>query len=125
MSRYKKAKDELEEEFIFRPTTDDVRALRSQMAEVSPRNIGGTTWYPYELILLDRGILGHDKHGRRVMRNATEFEKYEKIHGLLQWQEDKDQESLFQANPEERVAHESKQAAMFRDTRALMRAKAV
>lgn len=101
------------DEFSWKPTKQDVLALRAELAQYDPKVINGHKQYPFEQHLVRKGICSFTNDGQLAVISPELYKREDDIYGLSQWMQEKDQEQLFQAYPEERVAWEEKIRAMF------------
>lgn len=103
----------------WKPTRQDVLALRAELAKYQPKVINEKKQYAREQDLVAKGICSFGDHGELQIVSPQMYQQAEETYGLHQWMQEKDQEQLFQAYPEEKVAWEQKIAGMFASTRAL------
>lgn len=105
------------DEFAWKPSKVDVMKLREEMSKYEPQMINGRKQYPIELVLRDRGGISFGDYGERQIVSPQIYKQTEDIYGLHQWMQEKDQDQLFQAYPEERVAWDQKIREMFASMR--------
>lgn len=101
----------------WKPTRTDVLKLRDDMSKFQVKVINGKKQYPFEQHLVSKGICSFGDFGELQLISPENYRKATDTYGLHQWIEDKDQEQLFQAYPEERVAWNQKITEMFASMR--------
>lgn len=107
------------DEFAWKPTKNDVLALRAELKQYEPTIINGRKQWPMEQHLVKKGICAFLDNGQLAISSPQLYKREQDIYGLHQWMLEKDQDALFQAYPEERDAWEDNIKAMFKDVRKL------
>lgn len=110
------------QDFSWKPTKQDVLALRAELSQYDPKVINGRKQYPFEQHLVRKGICSFTDRGQLAVISPELYKRENDIYGLSQWMQEKDQEQLFQAYPEERVAWEQKIRAMFSSIKSVNKA---
>lgn len=105
------------DEFAWKPTKNDVLALRAELKQYEPKIINGRKQYAIEQHMQKAGAISFGEFGERMILSPELYKKIDDTYGLHQWMQEKDMEQLFQAYPEEEVAHKQKIAELFKDFR--------
>lgn len=96
-------------------------ALSEKLKKYEKTQIQKYTYYPIHMLMLDEGIIGTDeKYGAMMVRSPINYKRMLDTHDLMQWKQQKDEESLFQAFPEEREAKKERIAAIVQQVRTIV-----
>jgi len=109
-----------EERVEWKPTHADAQKLAEDMQKFSRTKVGHRWWYPFELACREKGVITNDDYGKFVVRAPEAWIQLNKTKGLLDWEEKRDMELLFQSHPEERIAHEERLEAIRKECRAIL-----
>lgn len=118
MSRFK---DEDTKESAWKPTLKDASDLSAKLEKFEKRKVNGKMQYPYELFLESEKVVSFGEFGEMRVMQPILYKRYGDINALRIWKEDKDQESMFQAFPEEREKHQSRIAVWMREIREMLK----
>lgn len=92
----------------WKPSPKDVDDLAAKLKEFEKKEVNGRMQYPFELYLESRNIISFDEFGRWQVVNTHIYPRENETYAFLQWREDKDRESMFNAFPEEREVYQKK-----------------
>lgn len=89
----------------WKPSMKEADELEKAMASFAAKEVNGKKQYPYELYLESKGYISFDQFGRWQVINPIMFARMNDTQAFLEWRQGKDQEKMFQAFPEEKIAH--------------------
>lgn len=116
---WNKKNDPLEDEFKWKPTREEANELRNALQKFKVQKIGGRNWYAFEQYCLSLGII-KELNGYIVVRSPEEWRKKNDLWDYMKWEDQKNLEMFFQANPEERVAYEQRLQAIVEECRKVI-----
>ena len=108
----------------WKPTNADTQFLAEQMKGLETITVGKKRYGAFEQAVAKDGTIRLDAEGI-VVRNVEQWQKALKTQSLLEWQQGKDMDALFQAYPEERETYESKLDVIRAQIRAIVGSKAI
>lgn len=104
----------------WRPSNEDTKKLEEGMKSFEMQVLNGKKWYPFELYCRSINIISEGSQGQFIIHNTYEWPHLLATKDLLEWQQDKDQETFFQAYPEEREAREGRMDKLRTEIRAII-----
>lgn len=107
------------DEFAWKPTKQDVLALRAELKQYESKEINGRRQPTFQQHLVAKGICSLQEDGQLAVVSPFLYKREQDIKGLSDWIAEQDQKALFQAYPEEKVAYQQKIAEMIRGMRSM------
>lgn len=107
------------DEFAWKPTKNDVLALRAELKQYEPTVINGRKQWPMEQHLVKKGICAFLDNGQLAVSSPELYKREQDIYGLHQWMNEKDQEMMFKQFPEEKAIWRASIQAMFKDMKSV------
>ncbi len=101
-----------EETVKWTPSAHDAKTLAEKLSTYKTREQYGRKQYPFEQYLEDRRVIRYGENGETIVVDPFSFHRQTEINSLREWIAEQDQESFFQANPEERVAFQERVQAL-------------
>lgn len=105
----------------WKPSKQDVLALRAELKQYEPKEINGRKFYAFEQHLIKKGICSVLDNGQLAVVSPEMYRREKDIQGLSEWITDQDQKALFQAYPEEKAAWREEIQAMLSDMRGVIK----
>lgn len=106
-------------EFDWKPTKNDVLALRAELKQYEPKIINGHKFYSFEQHLVKKGICTVLDDGQLAVTSPALYKREQQIHGLSQYIYEEDQKAAFKAFPEEKAMWREQIRDMFTNIRAV------
>lgn len=106
-----------EESEGWNPSAREANELHEALKAFPPKEVNGRKQYAFELYCEKKGIISFGEWGQILVRNPLQYHRALKVEGLRNWIQQQEQEKLFQAFPEEKVAWEKKIAALLQEWR--------
>lgn len=107
------------EAYDWKPTKNDVLALRAELKQYEPTVINGRKQWPMEQHLVKKGICAFLDNGQLAVSSPELYKREQDIYGLHQWMNEKDQETMFKQFPEEKAIWRANIQAMFKDMKGV------
>lgn len=102
-----------EQQYAWKPTKQDVLALRAELKQYDAKDINGRRQPPFQQHLVAKGICSLQEDGQLAVISPQMYVRENDIKGLSDWIAEQDQKALFQAYPEEKVKWQQEIRAMF------------
>lgn len=112
-------KDKPEESEVWKPSVKDAQLLSEKLKLFSAKVISGKKIYPFEQYLESEGIIRIDDTGHMFVKSPQRYYRGTEVKGLMDWIAQKDQETLFHAFPEERIAYQARIEKIGKEARKL------
>lgn len=125
MSRYKKDREEVEQEWN-KVEPRELDQLRADISAKKQERINGRLQSRFQQVLLDREIIrfpkDHGKEklmdsGRHIVMKPTEYTRLNKMNAMIEAADTKEQDRLFRENPELEVEWNEKVQRFIKETR--------
>lgn len=104
----------------WKPSKEDIEKLRIGMGRFSRAKVQDRWWYPFEQYCRSLGVITDGADGQIVVRAPEAWRQLNDTYDFLKWQQQKDQELYFQANPEAEAEYNERLKAFFTDFRKIL-----